>query len=491
MKFFFIILLIIFPSSILKSQVPDTLWTKTIGGANKESGYSVQQTNDGGYIIAGMTNSFGAGDYDVYLAKTNQQGDTLWTRTYGGALQDFASEVQQTADGGYIIIGGTKSFNNGIDDLYLIKTDDNGDTLWTKVFGGLWGDVGRSIKQDKDGNYIATGYTMSFDPGNADVWVLKFNETGDTLWTRRIGGSQEEYGASIIQSKNEGYIITGYTQSFGLNHDVYLIRLDSSGDTVWTKHYGGQGSDFGEDVLELDDGGFIIAGYTTSYGIGDYDCYLVRVNLNGDTLWSKHYGGESDDKAYAIELFEDGFVLGGYTYNEGSTERDAFIIKTNFNGDTIWTKTIGGLYNDFGFDINKTNDNGLILTGEFDKYGDGNHDVWLVRIDNIVTGLENEFFPTHYILSQNYPNPFNPSTKIKFTIPQSPLPGGDGRGGLQLVKLVVYDVLGNEVATLVNEEKPAGEYEVEFNAKGLPSGIYFYRLIAGSYIKTRKMILLK
>lgn len=472
----------IYLSNLTLAQIPDTLWTRTYGGSGSDVGYSVQQTNDGGYIIAGMTNSFGAGDNDVYLVKTNQQGDTLWTRTFGGADRDFGAGVKQTIDGGYIIIGATKSFNNGIDDLYLIKTDHNGDTLWTKVYGGLWGDVGISIIQDKEGNYIATGYTMSFDPGNADVWILKFTEFGDTLWTRRVGGSQVEYGMSIKQSKNEGYIITGYTQSFGLNHDVYLIRLDTSGDTIWTNHYGGQGSDYGEDVIELDDGGFIIAGYTTSYSIGlnRYDCYLVRVNLNGDTLWTRHYGGEFDDKAYAIELFEDGFVLAGYTHNFGTTERDAYIIKTNFNGDTVWTKTIGGLYNDWGFNIYKTDDDGLILTGEFDKYGDGNHDVWLVKIDNLVVGIENELFPNQYFLSQNYPNPFNPTTKISYSVPQ-----------MRFVTLKVYDVLGNEIANLVNEEKPAGSYEVEFDGAGLPSGIYFYRLKVRDFVETKKMVFLK
>jgi len=480
MKSVIILLLIIFPSSILISQIPDTLWTKTIGGSGSDAGYSIQQTNDGGYIIAGMTNSFGAGDNDVYLVKTNQQGDTLWTRTFGGTDRDFGAGVKQTMDGGYIIIGATKSFNNGIDDLYLIKTDDNGDTLWAKIYGGLWGEVGTTIEQDKEGNYIATGYTMSFDPGNADVWILKFNEFGDTLWTKRVGGSQAEYGYSIKQTRNEGYIITGYTQSFGSNHDVYLIRLDSSGDTIWTNHYGGQGVDFGEDVIELDDDGFIIAGYTTSYGTGGYDCYLVRVDLNGDTLWTRQYGGEYEDKAYAIELFEDGFILAGYTQNVGLTERDALIIKTNFNGDTVWTKTIGGLYNDFGFDIHKTSDNGLILTGQFDKYGDYNQDVWLVRIDNLATGLDNISFPTHYILSQNYPNPFNPSTTIKYAIPK-----------LSFVTIKVYDVLGSEVITLVNEEKPQGKYEVEFTAKNLPSGIYFYRIQTGSFNQTKKMILLR
>lgn len=478
------IILIILSSSYLISQTPDTLWTKTIGGINKDTGSSVKQTNDGGFIIAGTTNSFGAGDYDVYLIKTNEEGDTMWTRTYGGAFRDYGSEVQQTIDDGYIIIGATKSFNNNIDDLYLIKTDANGDILWTKVYGGLWGEVGSSIIQDSAGNYLATGYTMSFDPGNADVWVLKFNEFGDTLWTRRVGGDNTDYGVSIKRCENGDYIITGYTQSFSSNHDIYLIRINPYGDTTWTNHYGGEGLDFGEDVLELDGGEFIIAGYTTSYGTDDYDCYLVRVNAHGDTLWTKHYGGEYDDKAYAIQLFEDGIALAGYTHNAGSTERDALIIKTNFDGDVIWTKTIGGLYNDWGLDIYKTDDNGLILTGQFDKYGNGNHDVWLVRIDNLLMGVENEFWPIHYLLSQNYPNPFNPSTRISW---QSPI------SGWQTLK--VYDVLGNEVVTLVDENKPAGKYEVEFQStigiRRLASGVYFYRLYAGGFIETKKMILIR
>jgi len=197
-------------------------------------------------------------------------------------------------------------------------------------------------------------------------------------------------------------------------------------------------------------------------------------------LWTKHYGGEFDDKVYAIELFEDGFVLGGYTHNAGTTERDALIIKTNFNGDTIWTKTIGGLYNDWGFGTDKTTDNGLIYVGEFDKYGDGNHDVWLIRLDKLISGLEEETFFTNYFLYQNYPNPFNPSTKINYQIPE-----------ISFVTIKVYDVLGNEITTLVNEEKPSGNYEVEFNASTLPSGIHFYKLQAGDFVETKKMILLK
>ena len=179
----------------------------------------------------------------------------------------------------------------------------------------------------------------------------------------------------------------------------------------------------------------------------------------------------------------------------GFTERDVLIIKTDFNGDTVWTKTIGGLYNDWGLGMDKTTDDGLIITGQFDRYGDDNNDVWLIRLDKLITGLGEETSPFSYFLYQNFPNPFNPTTKIKFTIPSV----GAYRNTPLLLK--VYDVLGNEVKTLINREMPAGVYEVEFSAIGgsasggdahtLPSGIYFYTLSAGNFVETKKMLMIK
>jgi len=485
-KYFTCLFLLLIIKSVF-SQSPDTLWTKTIGGVDKDTGYRISQTNDGGFITTGATDSFGAGDYDIYLIKTNQFGDTIWTKTFGGSGQDYGSEVHQTTDGGYIIIGSTEPLNNYRDDLYLIKTDSDGDTLWTKAYGGTLEDAGRSIVEDINGNYLAAGYTRSFDPGNVDVWILKFNEFGDTLWTRRVGGNEVDAGATIKKLENDDYIIVGYTQSFSSSNDIYLIRIDSSGNTIWTNNYGKQGSEYGEDVLELADGGFVISGYTTSYGAG-YDCYLVRVNVNGDTLWTKSYGAEYDDKAYAIEQFEDGFVMTGFTNNFGVTERDVLIIKTDFNGDTVWTKKIGGSYNDWGFGMDKTTDNGLIIAGQTDIYGDGNHDVWLIRLDKVVAGLTTEKLINNYNLYPNYPNPFNPTTKIEYQIPE-----------LSIVTIKVYDALGNEITTLVNKEKPAGTYEITWHAEHFPSGVYFYQMKAGDpstssgqgFVETKKMVLLR
>jgi hypothetical protein len=193
-----------------------------------DEGHSVQQTSDGGYIVAGYTGSFGAGYYDVYLIKTNASGDTLWTRTYGGMSYDYSYSVQQTSDGGYIVAGRTESFGNGLSDVYLIKTNVSGDTLWTRTYGGASWDYGYSVQQASDGGYIVAGWTLSF--GNTrQVYLIKTNASGDTLWTRTYGGASYDYGYSVQQSSDEGYIVAGWTESFGNGWQVYLIKTDSLG----------------------------------------------------------------------------------------------------------------------------------------------------------------------------------------------------------------------------------------------------------------------
>ncbi|MCK4576076.1 hypothetical protein KAU34_06690 [candidate division WOR-3 bacterium] len=213
--------------SLSYAQAPGTLWTKTYGGTESDIGSSVQQTSDGGYIIAGSTNSFGVDGTDVYLIKTDASGDTLWTRTYGGINGDQGYSVQQTSEGGYIVVGETDSFGAGFYDFYLVKTDSFGDTLWTKTYGGQFYESGESVQQTSDGGYIIGGYTDSFGAGKSDAYLVKTDANGDILWTKIFGGTSFEYGFSAEQTLDGGYIVTGYTWSYGSGYDdVYLIKTE-------------------------------------------------------------------------------------------------------------------------------------------------------------------------------------------------------------------------------------------------------------------------
>lgn len=267
-KKIFLLCLIIFTFKISFAQIT---FQKTFGGDSSDYGYSVQQTTDGGYIIVGSTKSFGAGNKDVYLIKTDSTGNTLWTRTFGGINDDDGYSVQQTTDGGYIITGNTQSFGAGGVDVYLIKTDTFGDTLWTKTFGGTSFDYGYSVQQTFDGGYIITGETFSFN-GNGDVYLIRVASNGNLVWTKIFGGTNADWGYCIRQTNDSGYVILGTTLSFGAGiEDVYLIKTDANGDTIWTKTYGGMSHEAGSGVMQTTDGGYIITGNTQSFTTGGRD----------------------------------------------------------------------------------------------------------------------------------------------------------------------------------------------------------------------------
>ena len=377
---------------LLVAQAPDTLWTRTFGGVANDMGYAVQQTSDGGFVIAGWTRSFGAGESDVYLIKTDANGILQWQKTYGGAEIDKGWSVQQTSDGGYMIAGYTNSFGYGDADVYVIRTTSQGDTLWTKTYGGTSSDCGYTLDNASDGGFVVAGGTCSFGAGNDDLYVISIDTLGNLVWERTYGGTGHDDAYSIKQLYDGGYIIAGYTTSFGvIGQDAYVVRIDSSGDSLWTQTYGDSVHDLFSYVETTADSGYILIGLTLSFGInGDY--YLIRTDRNGDVVWERNYGGEMTEWGYAIrETNDSSYVCVGWSdsyYPPGGS--NIYFVKIDNAGDTIWTSLNGGDNNDAAFDMQVASDNGYIIVGSTESYGAGGEDVYLIKTEPDVGVEEKE-----------------------------------------------------------------------------------------------------
>ncbi len=457
----------------------DTLWSKTYGGLNYDQGLFVQQTFDDGYIITGFTRSPGVvGWTDVYLIKTDSNGDTLWTRTYGGLLQEIGWAVKQTADSGYVIVGTTENFGAGGLDVYLIRTDANGDTLWTKTYGGAGNENDPSVDITTDGGFIIAGVTGSFGAGWGDVYLIRTDNNGDTLWTKVYGGSVgSDYAKAVKQTTDGGYIIAGTSWSFGITaEDYYLIKTDSLGDTLWTRTYGGPMADMGWDVIEAMDGGYVIVGQTRSFGAVGGDAYLVKTDVNGNLLWSKTYGGDQTDAGqFVLETADGGYVLSGVSYSwipGGNVSGDGalYLVKTDSLGNSgCYETSPPTLMQNTTTIVGSTS----TIVGSGAMMGNA-----IIIVDNIAftdsvictnVGINESFISNHEIAI--YPNP---ATSF-FTI--------QGSFAFPAV-LELYDLTGRRVF-----QQPVTSNRQQVDVDKFANGLYIYRLLSHGKVARGKIIL--
>jgi uncharacterized delta-60 repeat protein len=364
-------------------SAPVQPWAKSYGGADMDLAQSIQQTSDGGYIVAGYTKSFDAGDQNIWVLKLKSDGEISWQKRYGGAGADEAYSIQQTRDGGYIVAGHTWCFGAGNADFWVLKLESDGEVSWQNAYGGTENDYYvNSVRQTNDGGYIVAGYTESFGAVLADFWVLKLKSDGTIDWEKRYGGLDNDYARSIQQTRDGGYIVAGQTYSFGTGGDFWVLKLNSAGDISWQKTYGGAGYDCANSIQQTSDGGYIVAGPTNSSGAGANDFWVLKLNSSGAVLWQKTYGAIFVDIPYSIyQTSGGGYIVAGCTMSFGDfSNSDFWVLKLKSDGTVSWQKRYGGANDDSANSIQQTSDGGYIVAGSTDSFGAGDYDLWVLKL---------------------------------------------------------------------------------------------------------------
>ena len=390
-QYLLLILLGLYVSTGASAQIPfQKVYGHVDGGSQ---GNAIILTNSGGYAIAGWYDVDGLFSAEFYLILIDAAGDTLWTKTYGESVSDFNETLNgsgnegfnlvQTADNGFMLIGERHKFTEGPSDVYAVKIDETGTLQWSRTYGGADNDYGIAVHQTADDDYVIGGFSESYGAGIRDMYLLKLDNSGDTLWTRTYGGTSIDAANDMQQTSDGGFILTGYTFSYGAgSSDIYVIKTAANGDVLWQHTYGGDLNDIGHAVIETQDGGFILCGETESFGAGNQDVYLTKVNSMGDIEWSKTYGGENFEAGKSIAQAEDGgYIIAGYTRGFGAEGEDFFLIKTDQEGEITWSKRFGGSFDETAQSVKQTQDGGYILSGQTRSFGVGNSNVYLIKTD--------------------------------------------------------------------------------------------------------------
>ncbi|BDS14360.1 T9SS type A sorting domain-containing protein [Aureispira anguillae] len=405
---------------------PSIVWEKSLGGTGMDRGFSIQQLSDGNYIAVGVTSSSDGdvttnhGDYDAWILKLNSTGGIIWEKSLGGTFADNARHVQETSDGGYIVVGTFGSLvsgNHGGDDYWVIKLDNSGTILWDKKLGGSSWERGQYIQETSDGGYIVSGTSESTDGdvtgnhGDKDYWVVKLNSVGNIVWEQSLGGSNAEMLGSCQETNDGGYIVAGssfsldgdITTHYGEN-DIWLVKLNSQGGIVWEKTLGGTGWETTAIVEVMSDGGYTVVGASSSNNVdlthnnGFSDFWTVRLDSIGTITWQVSLGSTGEDYPQSIQETSDGGciitgavgAINGDVIGNGTGGGYCWLIKLTSTGTLDWQKSLGGTSSEMGAYVQEINNGDYILIGSSSSTdGDvttnnGNYDYWVVKLSSVL-----------------------------------------------------------------------------------------------------------
>lgn len=511
MKLFkFIFSFLFFSYTFVWGQVPSIQWQKSFGGSNNETAKSIVQTPDGGYITAGFSKSsdgdatMNQGDNDFWVVKMDALGTFQWQKSLGGSGDDQANSICTTSDGGYVVAGFTNSsngditLNKGSSDYWIVKLNALGNIVWQKTYGGQAPDIATSVKQTTDGGYIVTGYSSSSNgdiTGNhgqntTDYWVVKLDSSGNLQWQKALGGTSNERAFEIQQTSDGGYIVSGDTYSsnsgdvsstaFG-SRDFWIVKLGSTGNITWEKRFGGSGEDNAYSINQTSDSGYIVSGTTTSingnitFNNGQGDFWIIKLDALGNLQWEKALGSVTYDQAYSVKQTPDGnYIATGYlSSNTGIAESEPlastqyWVVKLDTLGNLLWHKSYGGSGNEAAYSIIFTTDGGLAVAGYSNtnpNSGDvtGNHgqlDFWILKLSGSkeLGTMENNP-PEKPIL---YPNPAKDFVYINRLPKESIVTIFDTVGRMVFSKKYSQTNISIETSTLAN-----GVYIIQIESKG-------------------------
>ncbi|MFH1436861.1 MAG: hypothetical protein ABIJ56_14230 [Pseudomonadota bacterium] len=362
-------------------ELPPAAWAKTYGDIGEDWALSVQETSDSGLIVAGWT-AFSVLGVDFWVLKLDRYGTVMWQKAYGGELNDWAMAIRETTDRGFIVAGWTTSYGMGAVDTWVLKLDRDGEIIWQKAYGNSGWNSAFTIEPTSEGGYVVAGETMDPDGLYYSVWIMKLDRDGGIEWQKVYSGMENEAALSIQQTPDNGYIVAKWSAGHSTgDEDFWLLKLDAWGVPEWQKAYGGPEYDYSYAAARTSEGGYVIVGGTESFGMGWSDFWILKLDEGGGVQWQRTYGGEGDDAAYAVEQTDDGgYVVSGWTDSFGGGWSDFWVIKLFPDGRPAWQKTFGAADYEWENRVHQTSDGGYIIAGGTNSYGAGSSDVWVIKM---------------------------------------------------------------------------------------------------------------